>query len=41
MKMPKNTIIICSLMLFTIEGCSYKKIEFEANTGKTNTVKNG
>ncbi len=37
----KNTLISFSLFLLFIGGCSYKKVEFDVKTGKTNTVKVG
>ena len=35
----KYTLILCSLLF--IGGCSYKKVEFDSKSGKTNTVKVG
>jgi predicted secreted protein len=38
----KSTLISCSLLcLLFIGGCSYKKVEFDVSSGKTNTVKVG
>jgi hypothetical protein len=38
----KTTLIFCSLLfLFFLGGCSFKKIEFDTQSGKTNIVKVG
>ncbi|HXU27275.1 MAG TPA: hypothetical protein VN698_08595 [Bacteroidia bacterium] len=38
----KTTLIFCSLLfLLFIGGCSYKRVEFDVQSGKTNTVKVG
>ena len=40
-KKKKCILIICSVILAFSSGCSYKKIEFDTKSGKTNTVKAG
>jgi hypothetical protein len=38
----KSILILCSAFLvFYASGCSYKRVEFDSKSGKTNTVKTG
>ncbi len=37
----KSILILCSIIFPLLGGCSYKKIEFDTKSGKTNTVKAG